>query len=71
MLPERPLNAMVGFFLPSGSPFASVQGGVSPRMARWSSTSRRAPILLVGMDRSIAQGLTPPDSLKSRIFYRR
>ncbi len=57
MLPERPLNAMVVFFLPSGSPFSNVQGGVSPRMARQSSTSRRAPILLVGMDRSIAQGL--------------
>ena len=45
------------FFLPSGSPFANVQGGVSPRMARWSSLSRSVPILHVGMDRSIAQGL--------------
>ncbi len=27
------LTAIVVFFLPSGSPFANVQGGVSPRMA--------------------------------------
>ena len=56
MLPERPLKAIVVFFLPSGFPFANVQGGVSPRMARESSMSRRAPLLLVGMDRGIAQG---------------
>ena len=34
MLPERLLHAIVVFFLPSGSPFANVQGGISPRMAR-------------------------------------
>ncbi len=34
MLPERLLTAIVVFFLPSGSPFTNVQGGVSPRMAR-------------------------------------
>ena len=34
MLPERLLAAIVVVFLPSGSPFANVQGGVTPRMAR-------------------------------------
>lgn len=33
----------------------TVQGAGSPRMARYSSMSRIAPILLAGMDRSIAR----------------
>lgn len=41
--------------LTSRSTLTTVQGAGSPRMARYSSMSRIAPILLAGMDRSIAR----------------